>query len=434
MDKFIAVFKREYLERVRTRTFVFATVFGPVLFGAIMVVPAYIAAKSMKNAHLERIEIIDASGVGLGAQVRTLLIQPKADTTAAKPDSATITVRTVDAGGVAKAEDNATARVMSKALTGYIVLDSATVAGNRARYAGRNASAVGEIQVLETAIRQTVLRNRLEREGLNPDKIAALINVRLQMAAERITDKGRGGSGIASTILGFALAFLLYMSLILYGQNTLRSVIEEKTTRVAEVIVASVRTDVLLAGKVLGVSAVGLTQQLFWAASAFVMYNGRAQLFAKLGLPNAQGITLPHVSAGVWIAFLLFFMLGFVFYSSLFAAAGATVSSDQEAQQAASPILMMIVASIIFLNPILVAPSSTLAKVLSWMPFSAPIVMPLRMSLIALDPLEIILVLTGLAVASLAAIWLASRIYRVGLLMYGKKPTFRELGRWIASS
>ena len=434
MAKFWAVFKREYLERVRTRWFIIATVLGPLLLGTIMVVPAYMSAKTMKNATLGRIEILDATNVGLGSEVQAVLIAPRSDSGTAKADRNTLTVRVVDPSGLAQAESTATKSVMQKDLSGYVVLDSSTVAGNTARYAGRDASAVGEMQVLEGAIRQTVLRTRLEREGLDPARIAALTNVRLSLSTERISEKGRGGTGLASTILGFVLAFLLYMSLVLYGQNTLRSVLEEKTTRVAEVIVASVNTDILLAGKVLAVSAVGITQQLVWAASALAIYTGRTAIFTKLGISNANSITLPHVSIGMGIAFGLFFLLGFVFYSSLFAAAGATVSSDQEAQQAAQPITMLLVASIIFLQPIVLAPSSTMAKVLSWLPFSAPIVMPLRMSVVPLPTLEIVLVIVGLAAACGVSIWVSARIYRVGLLMYGKRPSFKELGRWIAQA
>jgi ABC-2 type transport system permease protein len=434
MGKFLAVFKREYLERVRTKSFLIVSVFGPLLLGAIMIVPAVIANKQMKAARLDRLEIIDASNVGLGAEVRAMLIVPRADSTQTLADSATLTVTVVAPSGVAQAESLATEAVMKKRLSGYVVLDSATVAGSTARYAGREASSVGQMDMLSTAIRQTVLRKRLIKEGLDPARIAALTQMRLRVQTERISDKGRGGSGVASTVLGFAMAFILYVSLIFYGQNILRSVLEEKTTRVAEVIVASVKTDILLTGKVLGVVAVSMTQMVFWAVSATIMYFARSAIFAKFGLQNATAFTLPHVSPWLAVAFFLLFMLGFIFYASLFAAAGATVSSDQEAQQAAQPIMMMIVASIIFLNPILVAPMSTIAKVLSWLPFSAPIVMPLRMSVTPLDPMEIALVLLGLAVACAASIWVSARIYRVGLLMYGKKPSFRELGRWIAQS
>jgi ABC-2 type transport system permease protein len=434
MAKFWAVFKREYLERVRTRSFIIVTIFGPLLLGALMVVPAVMAARQMKSARIDNLQIIDASGAGIGSEVRALLIASRSDSTLPQTDSATVTVRNVSLDETAQAESLATAAVMRKELTGYIVLDSATVAGASARYAGREASSVGQMQMLETAIRQTVLRQRLQREGLDPARIARLTQVRLQMQTERISEKGRGGSGMASTALGIALALILYMSLIFYGQNILRSVLEEKTTRVAEVIVASVKTDVLLSGKVLGVTAVSMTQMVFWMISAMILYFSRGAIFAKFGLQNAMQITLPQVGPMLAIAFLLFFVLGFIFYASLFAAAGATVSSDQEAQQAAQPIMMLIIASIIFLNPILVAPMSGVAKVLSWLPFSAPIVMPLRMSVTPLDPIEIGLVLAGLAVASAGSIWLSARIYRVGLLMYGKKPGFRELGRWIAQS
>ena len=172
-----------------------------------------------------------------------------------------------------------------------------------------------------------------------------------------------------------------------------------------------------------------------WAVSAIILYFSRAAIFARFGIAgNATQFTLPHVGIGMAIAFVLLFLFGLVLYSSLFAAAGATVSSDQEAQQAAQPIMMLIIASVIFINPVVVAPMSGLAKFMSWLPFSAPIVMPLRMSMVALDPLEIALVLLGIAVSCAIAIWVSARIYRVGLLMYGKKPSFRELGRWIAQS
>jgi len=185
---------------------------------------------------------------------------------------------------------------------------------------------------------------------------------------------------------------------------------------------------------VLGVAAVGLTQQLVWLASGVLIYTSRATIFAKFGLGTIPSVPLPQVGAGMIIAFLLFFVMGFLFYSTLFAAAGATVNSDQEAQQAAQPIILLLVASILFVQPILLAPTSTMAKVLSWLPFSAPIVMPLRMSITPIPALELAGVLLGLAVSCAAAIWLSSRIYRVGLLMYGKRPSFRELGRWISQA
>jgi ABC-2 type transport system permease protein len=427
MGKFWAVFKREYLERVRTRWFIISTIFGPILLGAAMVIPTWMSARSMRDARVGRVEIIDATGVSLGRVIQARLLGPAADT-------GSLTVREMAPTEVAAAESLATQAVMQKSLTGYLVIDAATVAGRSARYAGSDASSVGSLERLEVAVRQAVLALRLEGEGLDPARIEALTRVRVQLAAERITSKGRGGSGRGAVVLGFIVAFLLYVSLVLYGQNMLRSVLEEKTTRVAEVIVASVKTDILLAGKVVGVAAVGLTQQVAWIASAALLWTTRGQIFDAIGLPSTAAITLPNVGPAMILLYLAFFVLGFVFYSSLFAAAGATVNSDQEAGQASQPIIMLLVFSILFLRPVLLAPTSTMAKVLSWLPFSAPIVMPLRMSVVSIGALELTGVLIGLVVACWAAIWASARIYRVGLLMYGKRPSFRELGRWIAQA
>jgi ABC-2 type transport system permease protein len=143
---------------------------------------------------------------------------------------------------------------------------------------------------------------------------------------------------------------------------------------------------------------------------------------------------LPYVSPGLIALFLLFNVQGFLLYSTLFAAAGATVNSDQEAGQAAQPIILLLVTSILFLQPVMLSPASTLAKVLSWLPFSAPIVMPLRMSVSQIDPIEMTGVIATLALSCAIVTWMSSRIYRIGLLMYGKRPSFRELARWVAQA
>lgn len=427
MGKMWAVFKREYLERVRTKWFLISTFFGPVFMAALLVIPAWMSARSVRDARVGRVEILDASGVAIGETIQARLLSITSDTSA-------LVVRTVTPGELAAAESLATAAVMSKSLAGYLVVDSATVAGSSARYAGSDASSVGAMERLEGAVRQAVLARRLESAGLDPARIQALTQVRLNFQTERITDRGRGGSGRAGTVIGFIVAFLLYMSLLLYGQNIIQSVIEEKTTRVAEVVVSSAPTDVLLAGKVLGSAAVALTQQLTWVLSATLLWSSRVRVLSALGVPAVDGLSLPPVSAWMIASYLLLFVLGFVFYASLFAAAGSTANSPQDAGQISTPITMLLVLSILFMQPVLLRPDSPLAMALSWIPFSAPIIMPVRMSVSSVSALELVAVLGGLIVACGAAIWVSARIYRVGLLMYGKRPSFRELGRWITQS
>jgi ABC-2 type transport system permease protein len=230
-----------------------------------------------------------------------------------------------------------------------------------------------------------------------------------------------------------AIGFLLYMSIILYGQNVMSSVLEEKTSRVAEVVISSVRTDTLLAGKVLGVGAVGLTQQILWILTAILMFKLRAPIMAKLGA-SAAPFVFPSISVGMGILFLVFFLLGFTFYASLYAAMGSSVNTEQEAKQAMTPVLLFIITTAVFIQPVLLNPTGRMAQILSLLPFSSPIIMPTRMGVTAVPAWELTACLVILVISCVAAVWIASRIYRIGLLMYGKRPTFRELGRWISYS
>jgi ABC-2 type transport system permease protein len=211
----------------------------------------------------------------------------------------------------------------------------------------------------------------------------------------------------------------------------MRGVLEEKMTRVAEVIMASVKPDILLAGKILGVGAVGLTQQVVWfgSAAAFITYG--AVMAKAMGVPEMQNFTFPTVSPLLYLSLILFFVLGYVLYSSMFAAVGAMVGSQEEVQQAAQPVVLLLIASVIFIQPIMMNPSSTLAVAMSVIPFTAPVIMPLRMTAIQVPPLELAGSLVGLALTCWAAIWASARIYRIGLLMTGKRPNLKELVRWI---
>ncbi len=425
MAKLWTVIKREFLERVRNKWFIVVTIFGPVFFGVIMVLPAYLSMRGMRDAKVSDIRIIDATGVGLGDRVATRL------NGGPMGDAAATQVVVVAPNEVAAAESLATKDVMAKLRRGYLVLDSLTLQQQKASYAGRNASSLNEMESIQSALRSALLGQRLEREGLDPRRVEALTRLKVQMSSERITDKGRGGSGIGSAIFGFLIAFLLYMMIVLYGQAILRGVLEEKTTRVAEVIVSSVSTDVLLAGKVIGVGAVGLLQQAIWLGSAVALYQFREPIFLKLGMPAMPNLPLPQVPPMLIVALVLFFILGYGLYAALFAAVGAMVSSQEDANQAAQPVVMLLVFSIIFAQPVMINPSSRLAEIVSWVPFSAPVIMPMRMSAIQIPWYELAATLTGVALTCALSVWLSARIYRVGLLMYGKRPSLRELARWI---
>jgi ABC-2 type transport system permease protein len=428
MAKLWAVIKREYLERVRTKWFIIVTLFGPIFFATIMILPGYLSVKGMREARVSSLRIVDATGIGLGDRVARRLAVPQL-AVGGVPELAKID--TVDQAGVAVIEDALVAKVQAREENGVLILDSATVASGRARYLGRDAGSVGQVEALEAATRFAIIAARAEAAGISAETAEGLAKLRINISGEKITDQGKGGDGLAGTIFGFGVAFLLYMSIILYGQNILRGVLEEKTTRVAEVVVSSVSPDALLAGKVIGVGAVGLTQMAVWIGSSVLFWEQRVKVFKMLGVNNMPQIAFPTIDPLVAVALVLFFVLGYTFYASLFAAVGAMVSSQEEAQQASQPVMMMLVFSIIFVQPVMTNPTGQLALTMSYLPFSAPIIMPMRMTATPVPPMEIIGSLLGVAVACVAAIWLSARIYRVGLLMYGKRPSMTELLRWI---
>lgn len=427
MAKLWTIIKREYLERVRTRWFVIATIFGPVFFGSLILVPAYMAKKSKASTDFTNLVILDGTTTGVGQRIAEALNLQR------PPGSIAPTVRVVPPAELSRAESTATHQVMAKQASGYLVLDEQTVRGDELRYAGRNATSLTDMERLRTTVREMILRERLEEAGVKADKVRELTFMPLRLNAQRITDTGRGGSGTVSIIFAAVVAFLLYMSIVLYGQNVLRGVLEEKMTRVAEVVVSSVPSETLLAGKVLGVGAVGVTQQVIWVVASVAMFKLRAPLLSRLGVATTP-FQMPEISVGLGILLLLFFLLGFTFYASLYAAVGSAVNTEQEAQQAVQPLLIMLVATAVFINPILMNPTGRLAFVMSILPFSAPIIMPLRLAIGSVPWWDLAASLVALALSCVIAVWIAARIYRVGLLMYGKRPTMKEMARWISYS
>lgn len=424
MRKLWAITVREYLERVRTRWFLFATVFGPLLFGALIYLPAYVAARGRASADVSRIQILDATGTGVGRAVATEL------NGGVFGDSSRTVVLSLGPSEIAAAESAATRQVLSRRIRGYLVLDPGTIAGRGARYAGLNATSIVDMRRIESAVNREVMAAQLRSAGVSDADANRLKRMRLDLRAERITPTGRGGSGQLSILIAVSIAMLLYVTIFIYGQAVLRGVIEEKQTKVAEVVLSSVRATTLLAGKVLGVGAVGLTQMIIWIAASVLMARYRVSLLAQFGV-NAAPIQFPPTSTGQLVVLVLFFLLGYTFYAALFAAVGAMVNTEQEAQQAQMPVVMMLVISIMFLQPVLNNPEGSLATNLAWIPFTSPIVMPLRMTAVNVAGWEVGLSLFALLAGCYIAVYVAARIYRTGLLMYGKRPTFRELIQWV---
>jgi len=422
--KIWAVVRREFLERVRSKWFIISTVLGPVFMIGITVLPALLASRS---GGVRTMAVVDwGSGafgsrlvaqLGTGNRFNALLLRATARDTAAVLDSLTH-------------------QVQAKALDGFLVVGDVTVESGLADYRGRNVTSLRDMAILEGILRQAVVMERLTRSGIDP-AVVQEAQARIELRKLRISRRGATGeTGEATFVLAYIIGFVIYMGIVLYGVNVMRSVIDEKQTRIIEVLVSSLKPFQLMLGKVIGVGGVGLFQFAIWGAVAALLVRYRQVVFSLLGVPpeQAAAVMLPAVGGGLVFLVLAYFLLGYILYSAMFAVVGAVVNTESEAQQAQMPVMMLLVVAIIMFPAVLQEPGGQVAAALGLIPFSSPIIMPIRYAASDVPASEVAMSLAVLAASTLAVVWLAGRIYRVGILMYGKRPGVRELMRWARES
>ncbi|MEK7380967.1 MAG: ABC transporter permease [Gemmatimonadota bacterium] len=434
MRKAWVVAKREFLERVRTRQFIIGTVLGPVLMGALFVVPILLSSPSSSK----RIVIVDAADGEFGAKVEAALARSMIDGGDEGERPRFFVSRIPAAGRAAEVRDSLIATVGQEdegeeALTGVLVVSDRVLTSDSLEYFGSNVTSLSEMGIMSRLVRDVAVSERLTRLGIEPSLLMEAIRP-IDLVTTRVSrGKATGESGESSFMLAYVMSLLLYMALLIYGMQVMTSTVEEKTNRINEVLVSSLRPFELLLGKVVGVGSVGLLQMGIWVGTAYGIATARAPL-AKLAGVSAEAVSalpIPEIPLGLVLVFLLYFLLGFFFYSAAYAAVGSTCNTVQETQQAQMPVTLMIVAGLMVMFKLLNEPNGQLAQILSLVPPLAPFVVPVRYSLspLPLPELALSVVVTGLGVLGMA--WVAGRIYRVGILMYGKKASFREIFRWI---
>ncbi|HEX9187371.1 MAG TPA: ABC transporter permease [Vicinamibacteria bacterium] len=429
IDKLRAVVRREYLERVRTKGFVIGTILGPLLMGAMMIVPALAARSRGKPL---KVAVLDRSG-GLQAAVEAALREARFDGKErfAVPAGAAPLALAEAAGAASRATLDAREAALKKAviaaeLDGYVDLPPDAVASATASYFGRNVANRIDLRMLERSVSDVLVGRRLADAGLDPTKVKGLTK-ELDLKTIRLSEAGEREDRGAAFIFAVILLMILYTSIVMWGNAVMTSVIEEKSSRVVEVMGSGVSAATLLAGKLLGVGGAGLTQFLVWSLSLFGVSLAMAG-------PFAGSLPMPEVTPLLLVSFVLFFLLGFFFYAALYAAIGSAVNTVQEAQSLAFPVLLPIILGMVFFPTALEAPDGPLAVTLSMIPGISPLIMFLRIVVLT-PPLWQLMLSVGLMVLGiLAVLWVSARVYRVGILMYGKKPTFPELLKWVRHS
>jgi len=281
-----------------------------------------------------------------------------------------------------------------------------------------------------------VFGERLRRDGVDPG-VVGRAQIPVEMATVKIRDgKLTGESGEASFAMAYAIWLILYIAILLYGVQVLGAVVEEKASRIVEVLISSLRPFELLAGKVVGVGAVGLLQMAIWLAAGKVLLDNRAAVARLLGQSGEAAaaigsFALPPVPAVTIAVSLTYFLLGYFLYAAMFAAVAATVNTEAEARQAQTPVVMLLLIPSLLMAGILNDPDGELAKTLSTVPFTSPIAMPVRWAAAPVTIDELVLSVAILVATVVGITWVAGRIFRVGILAYGKKPGLKELVRWV---
>ncbi|HEY6337232.1 MAG TPA: ABC transporter permease [Candidatus Sulfotelmatobacter sp.] len=430
------IIKREYLERVRTRSFIVLTLLLPAIMFGAFIIPAKLSR--MKSSKTQRLVVV-TSNLQFGEIVRQQLLssaQPDDDKAGAAKNDDDKDGKSSDddkpaSNYAVEVDSNATDaertalrnRVNSGDIDGYLWLSDDAVAARKITYSGRDASGFMEKSWLSGQLDRAILLRELSQRGVSGTQADDLLTpvkletIRLEGSHESKADD----KGMFFAI--FAMVMLLYTAVIFYGVSVMRAVLEEKNSRVMEVLLSSATSAELMAGKLIGVGAVGLTQIGIWIAMA--------GLYALPALAAGASTGEIHFAPLTLVAFALFFLLGYLLYSSVYAAIGAVITTEQEGQQMQFIIILPLIISVFMMGPVMRAPDSPVAVWTSMVPFFSPVLMYLRIA-VQPPPVWQIALSLFLLVSTIAGILiLCARIYRIGILMYGKRPTLPEIVKWL---
>jgi ABC-2 type transport system permease protein len=399
--------KREYLERIRTRSFLVMTILIPVLFGGLVFASAIINGTRSNASHIA----VVAPDVQFGLDLQAELQSRK---------SRKFTVDVLSPGGTdtrAVLNDE----LKEKDLDGYLWVTSASGKKRSSfEWVPKSKADITTKGAIADAVQAVLTRESLSHSGMGAADVDAL----LQPIDLDSSQAGKNDGALTAVGVAYAGFFLMYLVIVQYCMNVGRSILEDKSSRIFEVLLVSARPSELMAGKVLGVGSVGLTQVALWIAAAAVC-AGYALLSREAPLP----LTLAQA-----VYFIIFFLLGYILYAGMGSALAAMTSSQQELQQMNTILMLPIIICSAIIYRVITDSDGTLAKVFSFIPFCSPLIMYTRIAVHQPPFWQIAIAIVELIVTIYAVLWIASRIYRVGILMYGKRPSLPEILRWLKYS
>jgi ABC-2 type transport system permease protein len=432
----VVIAKREFLQRAKTKAFWLTTLILPLFVSAVSVVPTLLLSKSKAN---QKIVVVDETGKVAPALVAKMNTPGTEKTTEKKPAQGFGRHRDEDemvsfqalaeppAADPTAQQADLNRRVMAKEIDAWVWISNGVFGEKPVEYHARSVSNVFTQAALKDAISSIVRQVRFREAGVDPAKLDELSRS-VELAPQKVSASGSRAEGsMGAVMLAVVLFFILYISIIMWGQQVMQGVLEEKGSRVIEVVISSVTPFELMLGKLIGICLLGLTQLAIWLGTMLVVTT--PGLVAAMAVLPA-GVSIPTLSPVMLINFVLLFILGFLAYATLYAGIGASFNNIQEAQQASSIAMLFVIVPVMVMWPVINDPNSKMATILSLIPMFTPLLMPLRIA-IDMPPIWQLALAYALTIGFvIGMVWICSRIYRVGILMYGKKPTFAEIWKW----
>ena len=438
-NKIVTVIKREYTTRVKSKGFVASLLLVPVLMCGLVFLSSFLAIMEDKTKEMRKLAIIDETG-----EIFTEMQAAIAGRSTFQHKGELI-YQLHEASATTEEEKTALReRVNTKDLYAYLEIPKDVFANGAVGFYARTATNFEVQNALRRIISDIVRDRRFAESGYSRQEVSQLMrSVRFNAYAVKNSRGKDGGAKVESPIetgarlgLGYLLVFVLYLFVIIYANSVMRSVLEEKTTRIVEVIVSSVKPHQLLLGKLVGVCSVCLTMFAIWVIFGVLLVMNIEPLLGIFGI-NSLPIqfilvigTIKASSTEILTYFFVYFIIGFFMYSTLYAVVGAICGSEEEAQQTGGPLTMIIIVPFILMFQLFRIPDSTLSVLLSHVPFFSPILMFMRINVLMPPLWEILLNILVMCATVLLVTLISGKIYRVGILMYGKRPTLGQLWQW----
>jgi len=412
MTKALTVAKWEYIEKVRTKTFLIGLILMPLMMVVFGVVPSLLASRP--DTDTKSIAVYDETGRFVGPLNERL--KEKYKLPDGQPNYAVRDLG-MERRDIDSVRELAQTLVLSDRVDGFLTIPESILETGKVEYRSQNVGDVRLIERVSGTLEELIRERKLIDRGVNPDLIRQL-ETSVEMKTIKISEKGtEEESGFLEAFFsGYIFIMMLFFLILTSGQLLVRSVIEEKSNRIVEILMSSCTARDLMAGKILGLSGLGLTQMFVWVG---------------IGLSIASRFSINVISPEHFSLMLVYFVLGYLFYAGLFVAVGSSATTEQEAQQITQYVTLFLVFPIVLAIAVIQNPDSTWIKVLTFIPLLTPTFMALRIPIQMPETWEIVGTVVVLGLSSWAMISIAAKVFRIGILVYGKRPTIAELYQWI---